>query len=388
MTKTILQITPSLETTGGGVERGTLDVAKEIAEVGYKSVILTSGGEMAEKYKHKGVLNFYLSVEKKGLINYFRLKNKFQKLLKIIKPDIVHVRSRWPAFCLNSIIKTEKIPLITTYHGTYSGNTNFLKKRYNSVMVEGDKIIAISEFIRKHILKYFPSVSKNLVLINRGIDTDYFNSKGVSLIRKENIIKGLNISEDHHIILLPGRLTSWKGQEIAIDAAKYIKNLAPDLRFVFLLVGSQQNRESYLNRLKEKISKNNLEHHVAFLGNKLDMPAVYSISDVVLSTSTLPEAFGRVSAEASAMGKPIIATNHGGSQDIIRENITGWFVRPKNPTELSNKILEIIRKRQSEKDKIGQNARERIIRYFNLKLMLKKTIQLYEELLSKKNTYN
>ena len=128
MTETILQITPSLETTGGGVERGTLDVAKELAEVGFKSVILTSGGEMAEKYKHKGVVNFYLPVEKKSLINYFILRDKFKKLLKIIKPDIVHVRSRWPAFCLNSIVKSEKIPLVTTYHGTYSGNGNFLKK--------------------------------------------------------------------------------------------------------------------------------------------------------------------------------------------------------------------------------------------------------------------
>ena len=388
MTETILQITPSLETTGGGVERGTLDVAKELAEVGFKSVILTSGGEMAEKYKHKGVVNFYLPVEKKSLINYFILRDKFKKLLKIIKPDIVHVRSRWPAFCLNSIVKSEKIPLVTTYHGTYSGNGNFLKKHYNSFMVGGDKTIAISEFIRNHIIKHFPSVSKNLVLINRGIDTNYFDSESVSLIRKENIIKGLNISEDHHIILLPGRLTSWKGQEIAIDAARCVKELAPDLRFVILLVGSQQGRESYLNRLKQKILKNNLENHVVFLGNKLDMPAVYSISDVVLSTSTSPEAFGRVSAEASAMGKPIIATKHGGSKDIIKENVTGWFVRPKNPTELSNKILEIIRKRQIEKDRIGQNARERIIRHFNLKLMLNKTIQLYEKLLSKKNTNN
>ena len=173
--KTIIQILPSLDHSGGGVEKGTLDVAKELAEKKFKSIIISSGGNMAEKYKHKGVIHITLPLNKKSIFNYYKIKSKIRKIFLELKPDLVHIRSRWPAFCINKIVKQMDIPLVTTYHGTYSGNTNFFKKKYNSSIIQGDRIIAISDFIKNEIKKYFPKSIKKTVLINRGIDVKYFD---------------------------------------------------------------------------------------------------------------------------------------------------------------------------------------------------------------------
>ena len=385
--KTLLQILPSLEKTGGGVEKGTLDIAKEASAKGFNSVIISSGGDMAEKYRYKGVSHYKLSLKKKNIFNYFFLRNGFNRLLDKLKPDIVHIRSRWPAFCFNDQVIKRNIPLVTTYHGTYSGNNFLLKKNYNRLMTQGDRVIAISAFIFQHILKNFPECVSRLRLVNRGIDTEYFSLTSVKQFRKESFLKNLSIEENKHIILLPGRLTSWKGQMIAIEAAKIISETRPDIDFLMLLVGSEQSRTGYLNLLKQKINKHNLQSKVLLVGNRQDMPAIYSISDLVLSTSIEPEAFGRVSAEASSMSKPIIGSKIGATKDIIVDNHTGWLVKENDSFELANKILDVFNKTQKEKDFIGINARRRVIEKYSLKKMLNTKLSLYEELLSRKE-YN
>ena len=383
--KTIMQILPALDHSGGGVERGTLDIAKYISEIGYNSVIVSSGGTMAEKFKHKGVLHYKLPIQKKSLYSYIISRKMFGKMIREINPSVIHIRSRWPAFCLNSLIKKEKIPLVTTYHGTYNGNNFPLKKRYNSVMVEGDRVIAISDFIRDHILHHFPDSRKRIRTINRGIDTNYFDIKKVTQIRKEKFLKDTAIKENKHIILLPGRLTPWKGQNVAIDAAKIISEKYPGIEFVMLFVGSEQNRAKYFRSLKQKIIDNNLSQKIFLLGSRSDMASIYSLSDVVLSTSVEEEAFGRVSAEASSMSKPIIATNLGGSKNIIKHNQTGWLVSENNPLLLADTIIKVIKKSQNEKDAIGKEARKRIIMEFGLDMMLKKTLEVYKEVYEEKN---
>ena len=185
--KKILQILPSLDKINGGVERGTLDVAKWLIDQGYGSEIVSSGGEMAEKYKYKGVGHSNLNIKEKGLINFLIAKREIKKILNEIKPNIVHIRSRWPAFCFNKIIRDLRIPLVTTFHGTYAGNRFFPKKNYNKVMTFGDKVITISKFIDDHVRFNFPNCKSKLVQINRGIDTSYFDLKSVSEKRKENI---------------------------------------------------------------------------------------------------------------------------------------------------------------------------------------------------------
>ncbi|MBD22258.1 MAG: hypothetical protein CL572_01160 [Alphaproteobacteria bacterium] len=387
--KTVLQILPSLRKINGGVERGALDVAKELAERNFKSVIISSGGDMAEKYKYKGVDHHTLQIEKKGLMNYLSSRAKFEKILSEIKPDVVHIRSRWPAFCFSGIIKKKRIPLVTTYHGTYSGNNFFLKKKYNEVMTSGDVTISISKFIDDHIRYFFPNQKSIIKQINRGIDYKYFDANSVSEIRKEKFLSTLNVSERTHIILLPARITGWKGHNVAIDAVKILCEKDPKLNFVLVMVGSENNKEKFTKRLKKKISKLNIVDRVIFCGNITDMPAVYSVADIVLSTSVEPEAFGRVSAEASAMSKPIIATNHGGSREIIENNVTGWLIEPKNPEELANKIVDVLNLDQKNKDIIGRNAQRKIKEKFSLKQMLNQTLQVYEELIErKKNTDN
>ena len=382
--KTVIQILPSLDHSGGGVEKGTLDVAKELAEKKFRSIIISSGGNMAEKHKHKGVIHIKLSLNRKNIFSYFKVKNKIVKIFLEQKPDLVHIRSRWPAFCINKIVKQMKIPLVTTYHGTYSGNTNFFKKKYNSLMTEGDKVIAISDFIKEEIKKHFPRSLKRTVLINRGIDISYFDKNSINDYRKEQQIKNLFLPDKKHIILLPGRITRWKGHEVAIKAASIITKKNPELNFLLIFVGSEQTKKKYLKSLKKKIIDLNLQNKILLAGTQNDMPSIYSLSDVVISTSIEPEAFGRVSAEASSMEKPIIATDHGGSKNIVVNRKTGFLVEPKSPEKLAKLIVSTIKKSQKEKDIMGKKARERISQKFNLNKMLKQTLNLYEELIYKK----
>ncbi len=384
----VLQIIPSLDKINGGVERGTLDVARKLANEGFESCILSSGGEMAEKYKYLGVENYNLNLKKKGLINFFSLRNKIKQLLLEIKPDVVHIRSRWPAFCFNEIIKSKKIPLVTTFHGTYSGNNFFPKRKYNAVMTKGDKVISISKFIDDHIRFNFPDCKSRLVQINRGVDTSYFELDSVTEKRKENILSRYSISEKSHVFLLPARITSWKGHMVVLEASKIIIEKEPSLNFVFLFVGNEDGKDKFSKLLNKKIIKLNLQDKIIFCGNLTDMPAVYSIADIVISSSIEPEAFGRVSAEASSMTKPIIASNHGGSREIIENEITGWLVEPANPLKLAEKILQVLQLPQEKKDGIGSNARRRVQEKFNLGEMLKKTILVYEDLLSTKENFN
>ena len=386
MTK-VLQILPSLNSINGGVERGTLDVAKELIEQGFESEIISSGGIMAEKYKYKGVNHNELEINKKGFMNFLIVRRKFEKLLNNIKPDIVHIRSRWPAFCLNQIVKKRKIPLITTYHGTYSGNDFFLKRQYNSVMTSGDKIITISSFIDKHVRHFFPEVKNRICQIDRGIDLNYFDINAVTQTRKEIFLNSFSISEKTHIILLPARISMWKGHFVAVDAARELKEKHPELNFVFLFVGGN-NKIKFFERLKKRIKKNGVEENIIFAGNISDMPAIYSIADVVLSTSVEPEAFGRISAEGCSMCKPVISSNHGGSKDIIENEKTGWLVEPGSPVELSEKIIEVIKMPERKKDQIVKSARVRVKKKFSLDLMLSKTINLYEELVARREDIN
>jgi glycosyltransferase involved in cell wall biosynthesis len=385
--KTVLQILPSLDKINGGVERGTLDIARELANREYNSVIISSGGEMADRYKYKGVTHHEIQLNKKGLINFLSSRGKFKKLLDDIKPDLVHVRSRWPSFCFTSEIKKRKIPYVTTYHGTYSGNQNFLKRSYNKVMTNGDKIISISKFIDDHIRFFFPEFKNKIVQINRGIDTENFNLNSVSQIRKEKLLGELSIPERSHIILLPGRLSSWKGQNVGIDALAHVLKKKPNLNIVMLLVGSEDKNEKFTKKIKKKLKKLKLNDRVIFCGNISDIAAVYSISDIILSTSIEPEAFGRITAEGCSMTKPVIATNHGGSREIIENNLTGWLVNPGEPEVLSEKIIDVLNLEQKKKDLIGRNARKRIVEKFNLKQMLDKTINVYEELIEAKKNF-
>ena len=198
-------------------------------------------------------------------------------------------------------------------------------------MTSGDITISISKFIDDHIRYFFPNQNSKIKQINRGIDCKYFDANSVSEIRKEKFLSSLGISERTHIILLPARITAWKGHNVAIDAVKILIDKNPQLNFVLVLVGSEDDKNKFTKKLKKKISKLNIINRVIFCGNISDMPAVYSVADIVLSTSIEPEAFGRVSAEASAMAKPVIATNHGGSREIIENNVTGWLVEPETP---------------------------------------------------------
>jgi glycosyltransferase involved in cell wall biosynthesis len=254
-------------------------------------------------------------------------------------------------------------------------------------MTYGDKIISISKFIDDHIRHFFPEVKNKLVQINRGIDTKNFDLNSVSQIRKEKILSDLSIPERSHIILLPGRLSSWKGQIIGIDALDYVLKKNPHQNIVMLLVGSENKKGKFTKKIKKRLERLKLTDRVIFCGNISDMATVYSISDIVLSTSIEPEAFGRISAEASSMTKPVIASNHGGSREIIENNLSGWLVNPGDPEALGEKILHVLNLEQEKKDLIGSNARKRIIEKFNLKQMLDKTINVYEELIEAKENF-
>ena len=196
------------------------------------------------------------------------------------------------------------------------------------------------------------------------------------------------LSENTHIVLLPARITSWKGHMVALDAANIISQKNPSLNFVILFVGDEDGKKSFSKKLEQKVKKLKLTNRIIFSGNLSDMPAVYSIADIVLSTSIEPEAFGRISAEASSMTKPIISSNHGGSREIIENGMTGWLIEPSNSEMLADKIQEVLGLPQEKKDTIGMNARRRVVEKFCLNEMLKKTMSVYEYLLSTKENFN
>ena len=378
----VLQVIPKLGY--GGAETGCYDIAHYLPENNCGSYIVTSGGDLLKFIDKKKVKVIKLPVQSKNpLIILFN----FLALICIIVLNnitIVHARSRAPAWSCFFATKITGRKFVTTFHGTYNFK-NKLKKFYNSIMVRSDLIIAGSNFIFSHIKENYDkylNTKKKLLVIFRGINVDYFDPSTKLDSDEKNLLKKWEIKEDKKIILLPGRLTGWKGQEIFIEAINMVNIELGYESFYAVILGSDQGRDLYKKKLIRLTEQYRMTNQIKFIDHCKDMALAYKVSDIVVSASIEPEAFGRVAVEAQSMEKPIIASNIGGSNETVIDEKTGFLFESKNAKSLSEKILKTLSMDEKSLKLIGTEGRKNIIQKFNVEKMCFSTYSEYKRILN------
>ena len=378
----VLQVIPKLGY--GGAETGCYDLAHFLAEQECKSFLITSGGELLKFVRSDKVTVIRLPVHSKNPIIMFINFIIIFFIILIYNIDIVHARSRAPAWsCLWACFFARKI-FVTTFHGTYNFS-NKIKLFYNSVMVRSKLVIAGSNFIFNHISenyqKYLNPSKKKLLVIFRGINLEYFNSKNISEKKIDALVQNWNIKKNDFIILLPGRLTRWKGQEMFITALSLLIENYGKNNFHAVILGSDQGRDVYSKKLLLLTERYRLNKKITFIKNCQEMPVAYKLADIAISSSVEPEAFGRVSVEAQAMNVPIVASNLGGSKETILHGKSGLLFNPEDAEELAsiiNKLMEMDKKSLSL---IGEHGRKNVENKFNVDQMCQTTFTEYKKLI-------
>lgn len=372
--KTILQVVPAL--ISGGVERGTLEIAKSVVKAGHKSIVISAGGPMVESLIKDGSEHITLNVASKNPIIIWTNARKIANIIRNRNIDIVHARSRAPAWSCYLAAKATNTKLITTFHGIYNFK-NFLKKYYNSVMTEGQSVIAVSNFVKKHIIDNYKVIPSKIIVIHRGIDHREFSKKNLSEDKLNRYKEKYKIPTNTPVLLLPSRFTRWKGHMTLIEALEKIRHL----NFYCIMAGDLAKHPTYVSCIKEKIHQYKLQSHIQLFGNEPDMISLYGISDIVLSTSIEPEAFGRTIIEAQAMEKLVIATNIGGACETIQDGLNGFHVKPNDSIELAQKIEHCLSLIGSEQEKnMTMKARKTASENFSLEKMLKNTLAVYDQI--------
>ena len=378
----VLQVIPKLGY--GGAETGCFDIAHYLPENNCKSFIVTSGGELLKFVDRKKVKIFKLPVQSKNPLLIFINSIILIGIILLNNISIVHARSRAPAWSCLFASKLTGRKFVTTFHGTYNFKSN-LKKFYNSVMVRSDLIIAGSNFIFSHIKENYSRYlnnKKKFLVIFRGINVDYFDSSTTLESDEKKLLKQWDIEKDKKIILLPGRLSSWKGQEVFIEAINLINIEIGYEAFYAVILGSDQGRELYKKKLIRLSEQYRMSKQIRFIDNCKNMALAYKVSDIIVSASNEPEAFGRVSVEAQSMGKPIIASNIGGSNETIINEKTGFLFESNNAKSLSKQILRVVNMDETSLKTIGIEARKNATQRFNVEKMCFSTYSEYKRLLN------
>ena len=372
----VLQVIPQLDVSGAS--QGCIDVANYLINNNHSCVVMTHTGKRLEDARNKGIEVIISPVHSKNPITIF--SNIF-RLLRVIKEkeiNIIHVRSRAPAWSCFFASKLSGKKFVSTFHGTYNFN-NFVKKFYNSIMLRTDGTIATSRFIENQIKQKYSIRPNYLKVIYRGIDTNIFNSDNVNLHRIKQLKKQYLLEPDSIKILLPGRITGWKGHSILIQAiAEVIKNI--QIKIEVLFAGPDDNM-GLIKRLKDQILDLNMANTFHFIGSSNEMENIYALSDIVISSSTDPEAFGRISIESQAMGKFVIASNHGGSKETIINNKTGYLYPPTDYKELSKMIIKAITENKYTSEEVSEFSKNNIRENYSLEQMCEETLKFYKIIL-------
>ena len=376
----VLQVIPKLGY--GGAETGCYDIAHYLFENDCKSYIITSGGELTKFIDRKKVKLIRLPVQSKNPIIMFFNTIIISLIIIFCNINIVHARSRAPAWSCFLATKITRRKFVTTFHGTYNFKSK-LKKFYNSVMVRSDLIIAGSNFIFSHINENYSeylNTKKKFLVIFRGINTDYFDPSTTLEKDEDELFKLWELQVGKKIILFPGRLTSWKGQEIFLESINKVNIQLGHDAFIAVLLGSDQGRDLYKKKLIRLVEQYRLTNQVKFIEHCKNMPVAYKISNFVVSASIEPEAFGRVSVEAQSMQKPILASNIGGSKETIVDNKTGILFEAGNSGDMSKKIIELLNLEESTLNQMGIEGRKNTINKFNVEKMCFSTYSEYKKL--------
>jgi len=377
----VLQVIPKLGY--GGAETGCYDIAHYLPENECRSFIATSGGELLKYVKKDKVKILRLPVHSKNPLLIIFNALVLVIYIFIYRINIIHARSRAPAWaCYFACLLTNRV-FVTTFHGTYNFKSKF-KKFYNSIMLKSKLTIAGSNFIFSHINENYSEYlnkEKKLRVIFRGINLDYYNSKNISILKQEKLKQEWNLSSNQFTILLPGRLTYWKGQEKFIESLNILIEDHDITNFQAVILGSDQGRTVYKKKLINLVERYNLNNKVKFIQHCKEMPLAYSLSDVVVSSSIEPEAFGRVSVEAQSMGKPIIATDIGGSKETIVNKKSGFLYKHDDPRELAKVLNTVIQLSQDELKSIGNEGRKNVTKKFDVETMCQSNLKEYKKLI-------
>ena len=378
----VLQVIPKLGY--GGAETGCYDIAHYLHENNCKSFIVTSGGELIKFIDKKKVKLIRLPVHSKNpflmLINSIILIG----IILFYNISIIHARSRAPAWSCLFAAKLTRRKFVTTFHGTYNFNGRF-KKFYNSVMVRSDLIIAGSNFIFSHIKQNYSNlinIKKKFLVIFRGINVDYFDPSTTIEVDEKKLKKKWEILDNKKIILMPGRLTPWKGQELFLEAVNLVNLELGYEAFYAVILGNEQGRDLYKKKLIRLTEQYRMTNQVKFIDHCKNMPLAYQISDLIISASIEPEAFGRVSVEGQSMKKIVIASNIGGSNETIINDKTGLLFESGNPKSLSKRIIQGLTMDETSLKIIGNEGRKNIIKKFNVEKMCFSTYSEYKRLLN------
>lgn len=373
----IVQILPALNL--GGVERGTIEMARAIIEAGGKAVIISSGGQLVPQLQRIGAIHITLPVHVKNPLKWGGVRRQLRSHLKEHGADIVHVRSRVPAWLALPVAKKLGIATIATIHGKFRAQ-NIFKKIYNAKILSAQKLIAISDYVKQSILTQhkIEGLADKMTVIHRGVDSEYFNPAKVTQARIINQAQILGLPDDRPVIMLPARPTAWKGHKILLDAVAKMNRF--DITVV--LLGIANDHSSFYEALQRHVARLKIESLVRFAQKTNDMPASLMLADVVVMPSIEPEPFGRVAVEAQAMGRPIVAFAHGGAVESIIDRKTGYLAEPHNLDSLVEALDEALSLGPRKRRKWAEAAREHVTTHFTTKNMCDETLRLYDSLLS------
>jgi glycosyltransferase involved in cell wall biosynthesis len=374
----VLQVLPSL--VSGGAERGTVELAGALVAAGWTSYVASGGGPLEREIARAGATHLTLPLASKNPLVMRRNTVELIRLIGRFGVDIVHARSRAPAWSACAAARATGRHFVTTFHNAYGARTA-LKRRYNSVMAQGDRVIAISDFVADHAVSVYGVGRDRLRTIPRGVDLEIFDPNRVGAQRIINLACQWRLPDGLPVVMLPGRLTRWKG---GLDFIAAIATLGRrDICCV--LVGSEQ-RHGFRRELEAAIRDNGLAGVFRIVDECRDMPAAYMLTDVVVSASRDPEGFGRIIAEAQAMGRPAVATDHGGARETIVPGATGWLAPPRDPAAIAAAIGEALALAAHERRQLAERSIAYVAARYTSEAMCARTIRVYEELLFPRST--
>lgn len=361
----IVQLLPELNE--GGVERGTVELSRELVRLGHESIVISSGGKLAGVIETDGGRHITFDVCSKNPLSALNRVLKLRRLIKELDPDVLHARSRVPAWLAYLANKSLHIPFVTTVHGFNSVSP------YSRIMTMGDHVICVSHSVKEYIQRHYHTPDAKITVIPRGIDLEQFNPENLDrdFIRTFKAHYGLN---DRFVVAAVGRITQLKDLETLIRAIALVTHETPNVT-ALIVGGVREDKQGYFASLKTLASELGVEDRIVFTGSQSNVAEIYALSDVVVSASKKPESFGRSVAEAIAMNTPVIATNHGGVLDIVVEGTNGYFVSVGDPQGLAQKIGEAAH--------LEFDGYRYIQNRFSLQQMVKKTIGVYRELVGR-----
>ena len=370
----ILQVLPALE--GGGVEQGTIEMVQAIGNSGGKALVASAGGRLAADVTAAGGRHVTLPLTTKNPFRIWRNAAALARLIRTEQVRVVHARSRAPAWSALIAAKRTGARFLTTYHAPYAEGSPG-KRAYNAVMARGERVIAISHFVAELVRERHAVPSGRIRLIHRGVDPAVFDPDALDEARLAVLRNEWNLTGGERILLLPGRLSRWKGHDVLIDALRWSRTE----RLVAVFAGPLERRDRYVAELRKQAEAVGVAARVRFAGACNDMPAAFALADLVVNPSTLPEGFGRIVIEAQAMRRPVIAADHGGAVETVEHGVSGWRVQPCDPVALAAAIDRVLGLSAAERDAVGLQARRSVLARYTTAAMQKATLGVYAELL-------